>query len=100
MFGFHHARARKRAGLPKKTIDWLIYPVAIGAPLALVPQVLQLYSTHSAAGLSCLTWSLLALLNFLWVLYGLAHRERPIIVTNLAFMLLDVAVVAGIFLYQ
>lgn len=100
MFGFHHARARKRAGLPKKAIDWLIYPVAIASPLALVPQVVQLYATHSAAGLSYLTWTLLAALNFLWVFYGFLHRERPIIITNLTFMLLDLAIVGGIFLYQ
>lgn len=93
----HFGRVKRHGS---KAIDRLIYAAAVGAPLALVPQAVQIYTTHSVAGLSYPTWALLAALNALWVLYGFAHRERPIILSNAAFVALDLAILSGIFLYQ
>ncbi len=81
-------------------LDVLIYPIAIAAPLALVPQVWHLYSTHDVSGLSLPTWAILAVLNVTWILYGKAHRERPVVITNVALCLLNSAVAVGIVLYQ
>ncbi len=84
----------------KEGIDLLIYPVAIGAPLALVPQVLQLYKTQDVSSFALSTWLILALLNLVWLLYGAIHREPPIIVTNLLLATLNFAVVFGILLFR
>ena len=97
--GLRHWSRRKKAGY-KHVLDILIYPAAIAGPLALLPQAVQLYTTHDASGLSLATWAVLVCLNLLWLLYGLVHREYPIVLTNAALAVLNFAVVWGILLYR
>lgn len=40
----------------KRFLDYLMYGVGILAPIALVPQIMQIYTTRSADGISLLTW--------------------------------------------
>ncbi len=84
----------------KILLDMLIYPVAIAAPLALVPQVWQLYATHNVSGLSLPTWAALGILNIVWIFYSVVHRERPVLLTNAALMVLNFAIALGTLLYQ
>ena len=72
---------------------------AIAAPTLLLPQVFQIFETQDASSLSLFTWVSLTLYNALWLVYGLVHKELPIIVANVFFTLLNFAVVAGILLY-
>lgn len=109
MLGFHHMRARVRLakGLEpfpsrnswKRFLDYLMYGVGIAAPIALVPQILQIYTTKSAAGISLLTWLLLALFNALWAVYGVAHKDKQLIFANALIVLFDLIIVVGILLY-
>jgi uncharacterized protein with PQ loop repeat len=80
--------------------DHLIYAAAIISPLALLPQVYEVYSTHEVAGLSLITWSILSFINIIWLVYGLGHKENPIILTNLLSFVCNVLVVCGIVLYR
>lgn len=89
-----------RASIVKDAFDILMYPVAIAAPLALLPQVLQVYRTQDASPLALPTWLMLGLLNLVWLLYGWVHQERPIILTNLMLAILNFAVVVAIVLYR
>lgn len=109
MDGFHHirARVRKTQGLEpfparsafKRRIDRVMYVVGIFAPLALLPQILQLYQTKSSAGLSLLTWSLIVSINCLWALYGLAHRDKQLFLANFLMMTANLTIIVGILLY-
>jgi len=76
-----------------------MYVVGIFAPLALVPQILQLYTTRSGAGLSLLTWLLLVAVNMLWALYGIAHKDKHIFVASALMGLFNLVIVIGILLY-
>lgn len=107
--GERHLMKRKRArasGFPtrmsviKNALDILIYPIAIAGPIALLPQVIKLFTEHDAAGLALPTWALFGVLNCVWVLYGFVHQDRPIILTNTVLVFLNFAIVFGIVLYQ
>lgn len=101
------ARSRVSRGLEpfpsknalKRFLDYLMYVVGICAPIALVPQILQIYSTHSAVGISLLTWILLACINMLWAFYGVVHKDKHIIFANAFMVLFDLALIIGILLY-
>lgn len=80
-------------------LDLLIYFAAVAGPLALVPQVLMLYASQDAAGLALPTWAMFGLLNSLWIFYGYKHKEKPIIITNVAFLVLNFAIAFGILLF-
>ena len=105
MIGFHHVRARMRhEPFPattswKRFLDYLMYGVGIVAPIALVPQIIQIYTTKSSVGVSLFTWCLLALINSLWALYGTVHNDRQIFFANALMVLFDLVIVVGILMY-
>ncbi len=109
MLGLRHYQRRKKAppkepfslgkSLLKNALDLLIYPAAIASPLALLPQALNLYATHDAHSLVLATWAILGCLNILWLLYGIVHKEWPIIITNAALMVLNFSIMFGVLLY-
>ncbi|MCC7500774.1 hypothetical protein IT396_03150 [Candidatus Nomurabacteria bacterium] len=106
--GLRHRYRRKKEKTEKEnrltvwqlSLDTLIYPAAVLAPLALVPQVWHIYATQNASSLSLPTWALLGCLNILWLLYGRAHKETPIVLTNSALMVLNFSMALGILLYS
>ncbi len=81
-------------------IDKLIYLIAIAAPLMTIPQLLEVWTQRKTQGVSLLTWGAYAAVSFLWVVYGLFHKEKPIILTNLLLFLLDFSIVLGVLLYR
>lgn len=83
-----------------KMIDKWVMAVGILAPLSSVPQILQIVTTHDSRGVSAVTWSLYILLAIFWLVYGIAHEEKPIIVTNVLWILFELIVVALIFVYR
>ena len=70
------------------------------SPLALFPQVFQVFIHRDVAGLSILTWAILSGVNFLWTIYGLIHREPPIWIANLGMTILNLSIVLGILLFR
>lgn len=105
----HLARRKKKIKKETQTVrsavklawlDVLIYFASVMGPLATLPQVLQLYITHDARGLSLLSWCMYGLLNLVWIFYGYKHREKPIVITNIAMLCLNVLVAAGIFYFS
>ena len=109
MLGFHHMRARARIakGLEpfpstnawKRLLDYLMYGVGILAPIALVPQILQIYTTKSSIGISLFTWILLAFINSLWAFYGIVHKDSQLVFANAFITLFDLIIVVGILVY-
>ena len=107
--GLRHVEKRKKerlSGFPtrssilKNALDILIYPIAIGGPLAMLPQVIQLYSERDASSLALPTWVLFVCFNIIWFVYGIVHKDRPIILTNMVLAALNFSVVAGILLFR
>jgi len=109
MIGFHHMRARARLtkGLEPfparnvwaRLLDYLMYGVGFIAPIALVPQILEIYTNKNAAGVSISTWSLLTVFNLLWALYGAVHKDKQLFFANAFIAVFDLIIVIGIMLY-
>ena len=109
MLGFHHLRSRAliskgiepfpARGAWERFFDYLMYGVGIFAPLALVPQILQIYTTKSSEGLSLPTWLLFIAVNTLWAIYGAVHKDKHILFANVFMALFNAAVVVGVLMY-
>ena len=84
----------------KRNFDRTMFVIGSFAPLALLPQVVQVFVQHNVAGLSILTWCLLGMMNTLWAIYGFLHRERPILIANTGMAILDASIVIGILLFR
>jgi len=83
----------------KRLLDYVMYGVAIVAPLALVPQIVEIYSTKSSEGVSLLTWFLLMCVNVLWTIYGAVHKDIHILLANALFLCFHLVIIAGLLLY-
>ncbi|MFZ2500567.1 MAG: SemiSWEET family transporter [Minisyncoccia bacterium] len=109
MIGFHHMRARAQVsgGLEpfpatsasKRYLDYLMYGVGVAAPLALLPQIIQIYTTHSSVGVSLSTWLMLMFFNTLWTVYGAVHKDMHLLLANTSMMIFHIIMVVGILLY-
>ena len=109
MNGLHHMRARAHftKGLEpfpatdvwKRFLDYLMYGVGIITPIALIPQILQIYTTRSATGVSLLTWTLITFFNLLWAIYGAVHKDKQLFFASAFVIIFDLVIVVGILLY-
>lgn len=105
MAGPYHLILRIRKGLYphegawKGLLDRIIYPVGLMGPIMLLPQVFKVFVEQNAEGLSLLAWLLLLFPALLWSLYGFAHKERVIVIANVAWCVAYAAVIIGILLY-
>jgi uncharacterized protein with PQ loop repeat len=109
MHGFHHLRKRMRAmrgvePFPSRSIlvrvlDYFMYFVGIVSPLALLPQIVQIYSTKGPAGVSFLTWSLLTIASVLWTIYAVVHKDKLLLFASALMVVFHLMIVVGLWLY-
>ncbi len=106
--GLHHYHQRKRLHEKKekyphpdkwkRIMDKLIYVVGIIGPLTSIPQMINIWVYGMIEGVSVITWAALAVVAFFWVIYGVMHRERPIIVAHGLWVIFDILIVLGVLL--
>lgn len=96
----------RRQGLKKtkKTpyisfLDKLTFVVGVIGPFTVLPQIYVIFSTKSAVGVSLATWVLIFVATFPWILYGVAHKEKNIIVSFILWEVVNLGVVIGVLLY-
>jgi len=80
-------------------IDKAVYLVAIFGPLMTIPQVLTIWISQNAEDVSLLTWVLYTLTAIFWLLYGIAHRNKPIIISNILWVAMEIPVIVGTIIY-
>jgi uncharacterized protein with PQ loop repeat len=108
-YGLHHIHARQRVarGLEpfpsrsarRRLFDRLMLGVGVLQPIALLPQVVAVYTQGGTEGIALSTWMLFVVFNLLWIGYGVVHRAIPIIIANALFACLNVAIVLGVLYY-
>lgn len=80
-------------------LDHVVLAAGIIAPIMTMPQILKIYLLEDASGVSVITWGTFALLDIPWVIYGIAHRSRPIIITYVLWFTMNAVVVVGALMY-
>ena len=80
-------------------MDKLIYIVALVWPLLTLPQVWNVWIDKNAAGLSLFTWAAYVISPILWLIYGIVHKEKAIIFSNILWMTVDLSVLIGAIIY-
>ena len=64
-----------------------------------IPQIWLIYVGQDATGVSPISWFAWALFNVPWILYGLVHREPPIITTYTLWFFCNTLIGFGAILY-
>ncbi len=95
----HHARVRYAKHKPIAGFTTLMYIVAFFGPLMTFPQVFQIFSQHSAQGVSLITWMSYEVVSGVWLMYGILHKDRFLQVTHTLWLLVQGAVLLGVLIY-
>ncbi len=107
--GLHHYHLRKRICVEnqpyphpdkfKNFLDKAIYFVGMFGPIMSFPQIWKIWYYKEASGVSALSWSAYMVTASFWIMYGVAHKEKPIIVINSVWIVLEFMIVLGAILY-
>ena len=65
-----------------KSVEWIGYIATVFSAISYFPQVIHLWKTKSAQGVSLGSYLLLIVGNSLWLWYGICLEKWPIIIAN------------------
>lgn len=82
-----------------KELNKAVMLVAIVEPLTTLPQIIRVFVDKDVSGVSVVTWALYAFFEAVWVIYGLAIKNHPIIIANCLWIVMDLAVVLGVLIH-
>ena len=84
---------------PSPALKRFLGAFSIFTMLMTIPQVLTIWVSRRAAGVSIVSWSAYLLSAVVWFWYGLQKRDKNIYLPCIGWMLLDIGVIVGALLY-
>lgn len=106
----HHLHMRRFGyeGLPPypnqkrliRIVDRVVFLVGVVGPFFSLPQVFKIWESGETMGLSIETWVAYFVFSIVWFIYGIAHREAPIIISNGIYAVINFLIVLGIILFS
>lgn len=72
----------------------------IVGPLMVIPQILKIFTFHNATGVSALSWLAFGILDIPFIIYGAAHKDKPIVITYILWSIANFMFAAGAILYK
>ncbi|HUC89235.1 MAG TPA: hypothetical protein VMR45_00360 [Patescibacteria group bacterium] len=85
----------KKRSKKKAEIDRLIYLAVIIGPLLTLPQVYSIW-VQDQKGVSVISWAAYLVVSLIWLIYGIKHRDKPIITVEIAWITLELLIIIGI----
>ena len=76
-----------------RLLDNVVSVVSLVLPLTAIPQLLIIWQTQDASGISILTWSLWLILGFPMLAYAIVHKTKPFIVMYALWIIIEIAVI-------
>lgn len=93
---FPHSHKKDKNSKQNHVLDVLIYPVAIISPVMTIPQLVDVWTHKTVVSVSLVTWASYAFVSAFWFLYGIHHKEKPVIMSGGLLCVLDAAIVLGV----
>jgi MtN3 and saliva related transmembrane protein len=91
-----HHRLTKKQKQFRSNIDKLCIIAAVFMPLTTLPQIFKLYSTQEAGDLSLAMWVLYCIGVIPFLLYGIIHKEKQLIILNVMWLTVQMVMIYGI----
>lgn len=102
--GLHHALNRIRKNQIEKTsgliriIDNSAYLMGAITVAINVPQLISVWTAPNTEGVSLISWIGFSVGSLFWLIYGVLHKEKPIIVINGGLIIVQALIVFGLIL--
>lgn len=69
-------------------------------PFTMLPQIISIYTSHDVRGMSIASWLSFMAFGTVFLSYALVHKIRPLIVSQVLWMTIDIIIVVGILVYR
>lgn len=80
--------------------DKFIYVIVILAPISNIPQLYKVWVEKNAVGVSSISWLFFSLISVAWIIYGMFHKDKHIIIMNIALMFMQVFIAIGAIIFK
>lgn len=81
-------------------IDRICMLFSVAMPLTAIPQIHLIYTTKNVSGVSLLMWVFYCVGVIPFLIFGIVHKERQLIVLNTLWLIMQLIVIAGIMMYR
>lgn len=105
----HHKHKRKRIYKYRekypstkrriRVLDLLVTWLGFGMAAATIPQVYVIFANKNAVGVSEISWGYYTLFYAVFLSYGFAHKEKPIIIVYSFCLVLYASIFIGALIY-
>jgi uncharacterized protein with PQ loop repeat len=85
---------------PATRLEKMLRLLAVLTMVMTVPQVISVWSHDNVGGVSLVSWIAYLISSVAWLVYGLQKHDRTIWLVCIGWIVLDVAIVAGILVRQ
>ena len=73
--------------------------VAFVYPLTGLGQAIEIFNRQDATGVSLIAWGGFIFFGFVYFFYALAHKLVPLMIAQILWLVIEIAVIIGIVLY-
>lgn len=105
LHGLHHWHKRKRIyqniepyphpDKLKNFMDRMIYFIILLGLFMTLPQIKNVLIDKDASGVSIVTWATYVVTSLFWLLYGILHKEKPLVFSASMWIIVNALVVVG-----
>lgn len=106
----HHLHKRKRIhqfrelyphpSILKRLVDKLVYVAGFASPIMTVPQAYKIWSEQKAESVAIETWTTYTLVAIVFMVYGIIHKEKPLIFMYSMLFIINSFIVIGILTFR
>ena len=82
------------------SLEKILRALSVATMLMTLPQVLTIWVGRDAGGVSLFSWVSYLVSACFWFVYGLQKRDKTIYLACIGWILLDAAIVVGVFVYR
>lgn len=90
----------KRGPLSFSFLEKILPVSTVFTMIMSVPQILTIWQSHSANGVSLISWISYLLSACLWFVHGLQKKDKRIYLECIGWIVIDVAILIGIFIFS
>jgi uncharacterized protein with PQ loop repeat len=94
-----HHRVKQSGALKTGPIDYVVNFFMFLSPLFELPQAYDIYTQKSSNTVSLTTWAMFFVASIAWLVYGIRHKLRSIIIIQIVYLIIEASVVVGILIY-
>src|ERR1035437_7429551 len=91
----HRHVKRKTKAKQKSRIDRLVWLAVVIGPLLTLPQVYSIW-VENEKGVSVISWAAYLLASMIWLVYGIKHNDKPMLIVEAIWIVLDVLIIIGV----